>query len=126
MSGIVYFLHRESPEEAAKKLWEVDTVPAADLPHLRSSSDIAWGMWNRVAGASHLQDIKYFLAASVMNKESEPIIIPRALKAVGVADGIPKQWPGTDVIVGADGEEGKAALALIGKICRANARSFFY
>lgn len=42
VDGIVYFLYRQSPEDAAQEHWK--RRPRADeLPALRSSSDITWG-----------------------------------------------------------------------------------
>jgi hypothetical protein len=39
--GIVHFISLKSPEQAAAALWHSD-VKRAELPHLRSSSDLAW------------------------------------------------------------------------------------
>ncbi|KAF2826906.1 hypothetical protein CC86DRAFT_416671, partial [Ophiobolus disseminans] len=84
--------------------------PAASTIEVRSSV----GFWHRVASTTQLQNIQYFMSVSVVNEETELVIVPRALKAVGVTDRALKAWPGTDVTVGMDGEEGEAAKALIG------------
>lgn len=53
------------------------------------------------------------MSLTIVNDETNKVIIPRALKAMGVDEA--KKWPGTDLIVGADeGAEAEAALALIG------------
>jgi hypothetical protein len=115
VSGIVMFLHRKSPEVSAKELWKVDSPPPEQLPLLRSSSDIAWALWNRVAGPN-VRNIKYFMALTVVNVQTKTIVVPRALKAMGVADGVPKNWPGTGFKVNSDNDdERKAADALIGE-----------
>ena len=110
----MYFLHRESPDKAAPREWDVPTVAPNLLPKLRSASDIAWGFWNRVAAPNKLQNIKMFMSIGINNKETAPVIIPRAMKGArsGTDDVLP--WPGTEFIVGADGKEGEAAEALIG------------
>lgn len=40
--GVVYFLHRRSPEDAAFENWGYKASPD-ELPALRASSDISWG-----------------------------------------------------------------------------------
>jgi hypothetical protein len=98
------FLHRKSPEASAKEIWQVGNPPAYQLPCLLSSSDIAWGLWNPVAGPNNIQNIKYFMALTIVNPQTKNIIVPRALRAMGIEDGIPKDWPGTDFLVGSENE----------------------
>jgi hypothetical protein len=69
--GIIYFSSRTSPENGAKNLWQVDTVNPEDLPALRSSSDIAWGFWNRLQG---LTAVKYFMSMTVVNGETRKMM----------------------------------------------------
>jgi hypothetical protein len=109
----VYFLHRKSPEKAAPDLWGIpaNELNPAELPKIRASSDLAWGFWNRVQGQD-LKHITMFMAFSIVNDDTASVIIPRALEAVGVDEVQP--WPGTDIIVGHEGQE-EAALALIGR-----------
>jgi hypothetical protein len=42
--GVIYFLQRKSPDKAAQDLWHVVEPVDAELPKLRASSDIAWGL----------------------------------------------------------------------------------
>ncbi|CAN9220041.1 unnamed protein product [Alternaria sp. RS040] len=108
--GIVYFLDRHSPEKSAQQVWGQEQIDKADLPALRSSSDLAWGLWNRIEGEP---SIKMIMALNIINDETVDVIIPRALKAMGKTE--VETWPGTDLIVGANGgAEAEAALALIG------------
>jgi hypothetical protein len=77
---------------------------------------VTWGLWNRVAGPTRLQNIKYFMALTVVNEVSQRILIPRALKAMGVANGSPQEWPGTEFNLNdPDKAKRQAAEALIGK-----------
>jgi hypothetical protein len=112
--GVVYFLHRNSPEEAAGALWGIprEEINKDDLPAIRSSSDLAWGLWNRIPG--DLQKIKMIMSMSIANDDINDVIFPRAMAAMGLEDEDLPQWPGIDFTVGADGEEGEAAKALIG------------
>lgn len=56
------------------------------------------------------------MSLNIINDETVDIIIPRALKAMGKTE--VEKWPGTDLIVGANGgAEAEAALALIGTPC---------
>jgi len=74
--GIVYFLHRRSPEEGAEILWELpeDTKPdSTALPKLRSSSDLAFGLWNRVP-APDGEKIEKFMSVNIVNEDAEEIV----------------------------------------------------
>ena len=101
-----------SPEQGAADLWNLkpEQVDKADLPKIRSSSDLAWALWNRVPGEPK---IKMIMALQVVNTQTADTIIPKALEAVGVTE--LKRWPGTEIVVGSENEaEAEAALALIG------------
>jgi hypothetical protein len=123
IDGIVYFLDRLSPEMAAQRHWKMENVPPSRLPALRSSSDLTWGLWNRVSRIpphenglqNHLDQIKYFLVTNAVNFVTKYTIVPKALKMKGLKSDETKPWPGSGFRIGADGDEGEAALALIGK-----------
>jgi hypothetical protein len=56
------------------------------------------------------------MSIHVKNQETL-MVITRALKAVGVAHGTAKTWPGTDFVIGAENQaESEAADALLGKL----------
>ncbi|KAJ4347557.1 Mitochondrial import inner membrane translocase subunit tim8 [Ascochyta clinopodiicola] len=107
-NGLVYFIHRESPESAAEEHWK--RKPAAnELPALRSSSDIAWGI-----ASSNLRNLNYFMAVQVINPQTQ-YVMKRALQQYNVA--VVPAWPGKDfefsVLEGRELEL-EAALALLG------------
>lgn len=104
VDGIVYFLHRRSPEKAAEMLWDEPSPDPAALPKLRSSSDLAFGLWNRVH-ASDSQKIEKFMSVNIVNEDAEEII-KRALETADVDE--VQSWPGTDFDMTADA--GKALL----------------
>lgn len=110
----MYFLHRRSPQEGAKILWGVERPDVADLPALRASSDLTWGLWNRVA-KKNLQRITMFMSISIVNEHTAEVIVPRALRrAKNKADEV-KAWPGTDFVFGeGDDEVDDAFYALLG------------
>lgn len=96
--------------------WRVDPDPS-DLPALRSSSDLAWGFWNRIAGPGNVQSIKYFLSTSVVNAENEKVIIPRVLETMSGFSRSPRAWPGTEVKPNAKwAEEQECFEALVGTL----------
>ena len=78
--GILYFINRKSPEKATADLWGLadDEVDPDELPKLCSSSDMAWGLWNRVPGE---QKINMIFSCEIVNEDTQDIIIPRALAA---------------------------------------------
>ncbi|KAG9204157.1 hypothetical protein G6514_001795 [Epicoccum nigrum] len=90
--GIVYFLHRVSPEKGAEMLWDNPSPDPAALPKIRSSSDLTFGLWNRVA-ASDGNKIEKFVSMNIVNEDAEDII-KRALETVHLDD--VQAWPGTD------------------------------
>ncbi|KAF2028243.1 hypothetical protein EK21DRAFT_114017 [Setomelanomma holmii] len=73
--GVLYFLHRVSPQSTAQKLW--GRVPSSDeLPTLRASSDIAWSFWNchMDQDKKPIKDITKIFSMSVTNVETMGII----------------------------------------------------
>ncbi|KAF2852110.1 hypothetical protein T440DRAFT_393424 [Plenodomus tracheiphilus IPT5] len=111
-SGILFFLHRKSPEHAAAELWSDLPPNPADLPKLRASSDLAWGLWNRVPG-DDISHVTMIMALGIVNDDTASVIIPRALEAAGKTE--VEKWPGTDFVVGEGGGEMQEAVeALIG------------
>ncbi|KAF9699865.1 hypothetical protein EKO04_002094 [Ascochyta lentis] len=102
--GIVYFLHRRSPERGAEILWNVPSPDLSALPKLRSSSDLAFGMWNRVPSLNGQKIVK-FMSVNIVNEDAEEII-KHALQMVDVDEVQP--WPGTDFDM--TGDAGKALL----------------
>ncbi|KAF3054125.1 hypothetical protein E8E11_011824 [Didymella keratinophila] len=115
--GVVYFIHRESPEHTAETYWK-RKPNANELPALRASSDIVWAvMWNRVAQGS--RKLNYFMSVSVINTESE-VIMERIMQHFNMAAVPP--WPGRDFEFAVKGSnpsdddlaEMEAALALLG------------
>ncbi|KAF2626742.1 hypothetical protein BU25DRAFT_314060, partial [Macroventuria anomochaeta] len=90
--NFVYFMNCKSPEEAAKETWKRPVTPH-ELLALRSSSDLVFTFWNRVATTATRGNFKYITSCRITNDKTEAVI-ERALEAVGV-DRIQK-WPGTD------------------------------
>ncbi|EDU42578.1 hypothetical protein PtrSN002B_005289 [Pyrenophora tritici-repentis] len=105
-SGIIYFIERKSPANAAMRSWGVPSVRPDQLPKLRASSDIAWGIWRR--RSDNLANINYFFSISVVNTDSS-MIIARAAQDLGY-NHIP-EWPGLSFQPG-DGD--RAFTALLG------------
>ncbi|KAJ4311116.1 Mitochondrial import inner membrane translocase subunit tim8 [Neodidymelliopsis sp. IMI 364377] len=112
VSGLVYFINRESAETAAVRYWGREAT-RDELPALRSSSDIAWGLWNRAA-SSNLRNLNYFVSLQVVNTETR-YIIQRALQQHNIEEA--PAWPGIEFQFAV--EKGKeldmeAALAILG------------
>jgi hypothetical protein len=113
--------------KAAELLWTdriQNPITSLDLPWLRSSSDIAWGFWNRATVRKlQLKNIHYLMACDIVNEETLEII-KRALKKhkelqppsehpedpdSDKGDGV-KNWPGTTFILNGD----DLGMALLG------------
>ncbi|RMZ70005.1 WD domain-containing [Pyrenophora seminiperda CCB06] len=74
MSGMIMMLNRQNPASSAKALWRLPQLPPSDqLPALRSSSDIMWGLW-KLENAYHPWDIKRFLSTPITNDDTTDII----------------------------------------------------
>ncbi|KAJ4353617.1 Mitochondrial import inner membrane translocase subunit tim8 [Didymosphaeria variabile] len=90
-AGLIAFIDRRSPVKAAEDLW--NRKPSDDeLPALRATSDVAWGLWNRRQGPDNpgLGRIKYFLIGPIVNYETTKIIME-----ICDEDRAPL-WPGLD------------------------------
>jgi hypothetical protein len=113
----VYFFSRESPEHSAELHWKDKRPIPDDLPKLRSSSDLTWGLWNRAAVPRYdIKHIKYFIVVNAANTVTKNTIVPRALKPKNLASDGTKPWPGSGFRMDAEGEEGEAARALLGRL----------
>lgn len=116
---MIVFINRMSPKYAAKSLWNRDSVTDAELPKLRATSDLAYGMWHRETTEAIRKDIKYLMATSIVNDETN-VITSRALGLANPEDyfGTPR-WPGRDFVFydsenDPTGERTSAAFALLG------------
>ncbi|KAI4621131.1 uncharacterized protein J4E87_006759 [Alternaria ethzedia] len=85
--GVIHMINRRSAQSAAKQLWNVAQAPKDQLPALASSSDIAWGLWERMS-AGNLANINYIFSHRITNEETRAIIA-RALEGREV-----RPWPG--------------------------------
>ncbi|KAF1915787.1 hypothetical protein BDU57DRAFT_450258 [Ampelomyces quisqualis] len=112
--GLVYFINLLSPVQGAMQLWNNPNPSKDDLPAIRSSSDIAWGLWNRAVNGENMnvQKITKFMSLTVTNDETEEIIY-EALGRWKPPPGQPRledpvAWPGTTFDT--TSEEGQALL----------------
>jgi len=104
-AGVVYFLNHLSPAKAAEDNWKI--------PALASSSDHAWGFWNR-ANAGNLGGIKKIFSCMITN-EITLAIIDESLNTYPLGPGEERprgvgKWPGTTFPMRYD-----AAQALLGE-----------
>ncbi|KAI4948448.1 hypothetical protein J4E91_005871 [Alternaria rosae] len=73
-SGLIAMTNRQSPASKAQALWGLSNPPPNDeLPALKSSSDIMWGLWN-LANPNNVGGIKYILSTPVTNDKTVAII----------------------------------------------------
>jgi len=105
IGDMVVAINIVSPARAAEDLWGRKPLPE-ELPHIRSFSDISWAYWNRAA-AGNIQGIKYFMAAMVINKETNQYI-RRILSELTPPEEETKTWPGHEFSM--DSDAGKALL----------------
>ncbi|KAJ4993440.1 hypothetical protein SVAN01_00988 [Stagonosporopsis vannaccii] len=117
-NGLIAFIHRTSPKYAAKETWNRESIADADLPKLRATSDLAWGMWHRETTEENRKNIKCFLSTSIINEQTQ-IIVSRALNLENPEDGSgTPRWPGKDFEFhnpdDVSGEMTEAAYALLG------------
>ncbi|EMD67412.1 hypothetical protein COCSADRAFT_83739 [Bipolaris sorokiniana ND90Pr] len=88
LDGYIFLIDRSSPETKARMLWDIPPhipIPRDEMPALRSSSDITWGLWNRMSG------INAFISFEVVNEETGRLI-EHAMEKNG-HDEVPP-WPG--------------------------------
>ncbi|CAI9628672.1 unnamed protein product [Alternaria burnsii] len=114
-AGVLYFISRTGPLEAAKWLWE-RTPQFSELPNLRMSSDLAWSLWHKIMWPDHpLSNIRKIFSLYITNEETNDIV-EKAL-GIGPTDDM-KKWPGVNFDSTSD--EG---LAILGS---ANGRAVGY
>lgn len=111
VGGVVTAQFRLSPIHAAKRNWGWDPH-STELPALRSSADLLWGLWYR--DNPDVKNISYFWAQAVSNEQTASIIAS-TLKMRGKEL---EAWPGATFST--DDDEG---MALLGS---PNAISFGY
>jgi hypothetical protein len=97
-SGVLYFINRLSPYEAAKEEWDVVEPRKEDLPALRTTSDHAWGFWYR-ANRNNLGNIRKIMSTMITNQITRALI-SHALATYELAPGeqrpsLVMPWPGT-------------------------------
>ncbi|KAL6707137.1 hypothetical protein ACN47E_004684 [Coniothyrium glycines] len=78
-----------------------------ELPELRSTADIAWGVWNRVA-SGNLQNVKYLMVTNILNASSRELVRD-ALSTLQPPQSEIKVWPGHEFSM-----ESKGGKALLG------------
>lgn len=112
--GLVYFINLLSPVQSAMQLWKTPNPSKDDLPAIRSSSDVAWGLWNRAVNSKgkDVKKITKFMSLTITNDETAEIIT-EALGRWKVLPGQPQledplPWPGTTYDT--TSEEGQALL----------------
>jgi hypothetical protein len=96
-SGVIHMINRKSPQQAAEALWNVKPAPRHELPALRSSSDIAWGLWERMS-PGNLGNINYVFSHTIVNRETRQIVL-RALGNRPLTT-----WPGIEFVAGESAE----------------------
>jgi hypothetical protein len=125
VSGVLYFLNRLSPLEAAHENWDIpiDQVQKKFLPDLSSSSDHAWGFWNRANVGGDLANINKIFACMITNAITLALIA-EALRTYPLPPGVDEsqrprsveKWPGTTFEMHYD-----AAQVLLGILAPSNA-----
>jgi hypothetical protein len=123
--GIIIGLNRESPRYAAAE--RNPPVPDTQLPKLNQFSDVAWITWKAMhkdpwSKERRLNHLKYFMSASVTNKETQQIL-RRALEA---NNWVLSEWPGhtferiwpeTKAILGEFGARRRMRISGRGHLC---------
>ena len=119
-AGAVYFLNRLSPAKAAKENWDLPEIRKEWLPALASSSDHAWGFWDR-ANAGNLGGVKKIFSCMITN-EITLALINEALRTypLGPGEGRPRgveKWPGTTFPMWYDAAQALLGVLLMFVIC---------
>jgi len=106
---MIALMNAQAPAFCALTVWGRKPV-TDELPHIRSASDIAWGMWNR-AGASDLKNIKYLLVTQIINPTTRELIT-KAYQSLNPPQSQDKIWPGIEFSM-----ETQSGQALLGMLC---------
>jgi hypothetical protein len=92
--GAIFAMDVTSPAKAARSLW-CRTPEAAELPHIRSFSDIAWAAWNRASTPATITNIWYLFVTMIINSETDRHV-KKALSTLDPPIEDLAIWPGSD------------------------------
>ncbi|KAF1932261.1 uncharacterized protein M421DRAFT_287779 [Didymella exigua CBS 183.55] len=95
-AGALFALNRKSSPKAARELWR-HRPEVAELPHLRSASDISWAVWNRAVSSTpgaEIADVKYLINMMIISRETNQYI-RRAISSLTPPLEETLGWPGT-------------------------------
>ncbi|KAF1849711.1 uncharacterized protein K460DRAFT_257900, partial [Cucurbitaria berberidis CBS 394.84] len=93
-AGAVILMNVISAAYSAEKFLWKKKAGTNELPHIRSTSDIAWGLWNRVA-PGNVKEIKYLIVAQIMNTGTRDLI-RAAYETLTPPQSETRVWPGID------------------------------
>ncbi|CAN9190957.1 unnamed protein product [Alternaria alternata] len=105
-NGLIALMNVMSMTYSAKTYTWFRTPLPEELPHIGTTQDIAWAMWNRV-DAPDLAGLKYLLVTQVMNAGSRELF-RSALETLNPPQSEYKLWPGEEFKIETKG--GKAIL----------------
>ncbi|KAF2848992.1 hypothetical protein T440DRAFT_143734 [Plenodomus tracheiphilus IPT5] len=98
--GMVALMNVRAPSFCATIEWGHKPT-TSELPQIRATSDLAWGMWNR-AGPSDKKDIKYLIVTQILNPTTRELIAS-AYRTLNPPQGQDKVWPGVEFSMETDG-----------------------
>ncbi|KAH7084615.1 hypothetical protein BKA63DRAFT_528584 [Paraphoma chrysanthemicola] len=104
-SGFAALLNVISPAYSTQQVWKRKPL-SSEMPHIRSISDVAWGVWHRATGGK-VKDIKYLMVANILNKDTKKIV-RSAHETLTPKRSEVAVWPGFDFAT--DTPAGKALL----------------
>tara|TARA_R110002003_G_scaffold72_10_gene6771 strand:+ start:9600 stop:9962 length:363 start_codon:yes stop_codon:yes gene_type:complete len=104
-SGAITLLNVISPAFSAQQIWK-RKPDSSEMPHIRSISDVAWGVRHRATGGK-VEDIKYLMVANILNDDTKRII-RTAHETLTPKRSEVAVWPGFDFAT--DTPAGKALL----------------
>ncbi|CAN9253875.1 unnamed protein product [Alternaria alternata] len=105
-NGLIALMNIMSMTYSAKTYTWFRTPLPEELPHIGTTQDIAWAMWNRV-NAPNLAGLKHLLVTQVMNAGSRELF-RSALETLNPPQSEYKLWPGEEFKIQTKG--GKAIL----------------
>lgn len=75
-------------------------VPFDQLPNLRASSDVMWGLWKRYAPANTINNLKWYFVVGIVNDPTRSVLIRAMNELNEELKPYPGTWIGMDTVYG--------------------------
>ncbi|KAF2255978.1 hypothetical protein BU26DRAFT_12892 [Trematosphaeria pertusa] len=96
--GAIFTINVKGPSYTAPERFP--PVPFDQLPNLRASSDVMWGLWKRYAPANTINNLKWYFVVGIVNDPTRSVLIRAMNELNEELKPYPGTWIGMDTVYG--------------------------